>query len=57
MLFRSGLGKTTLAQLAYNDDDVDSYFDLKAWACVSGDFDIIRVTKAILLSVKEYKSN
>ncbi|XP_050280356.1 putative disease resistance RPP13-like protein 1 [Quercus robur] len=46
-----GLGKTTLAQLVYNDDDVSRYFDLKAWACVSEDFDIVRVTKAILQSV------
>nr|POF02382.1 putative disease resistance rpp13-like protein 1 [Quercus suber] len=46
-----GLGKTTLAQLVYNDDDVNHYFDLKAWASVSEDFDIIRVTKAIMQSV------
>ena len=46
-----GLGKTTLAQLAYNDDDVDSYFDLKAWVCVSENFDIVRLTKAILQSI------
>ena len=46
-----GLGKTTLAQLVYNDDEVSRYFDLKAWVCVSEDFDIIRVTKAILKSV------
>uniref|UniRef100_A0A7N2LKG9 Disease resistance RPP13-like protein 1 n=1 Tax=Quercus lobata TaxID=97700 RepID=A0A7N2LKG9_QUELO len=45
-----GLGKTTLAQLAYNDDDVNSYFDLKAWVCVSEDFDIVRLTKVILQS-------
>ncbi|XP_023903855.1 putative disease resistance RPP13-like protein 1 [Quercus suber] len=46
-----GLGKTTLAQLVYNDDDVSYYFDLKAWACVSDDFDIVRVTKVILESI------
>ncbi|XP_050284814.1 putative disease resistance RPP13-like protein 1 [Quercus robur] len=46
-----GLGKTTLAQLVYNDDVVSRYFDLKAWACVSDDFDIVRVTKVILQSL------
>ncbi|KAM3686004.1 hypothetical protein ACJW31_11G163800 [Castanea mollissima] len=51
ILGMGGLGKTTLAQLVYNDDEVSRYFDLKAWACVSEDFDIIRVTKAVLQSV------
>nr|POF18740.1 putative disease resistance rpp13-like protein 1 [Quercus suber] len=46
-----GLGKTTLVQLVYNDDDVSRYFDLKAWASVFDDFDIVRVTKAILESI------
>jgi len=43
-----GIGKTTLAQLVYNDEKVESFFDVKAWACVSEDFDAVRVTKAIL---------
>ena len=46
-----GLGKTTLAQLVYNDSRVQCHFDLKAWTYVSQDFDIIRVTKSILRSV------
>ncbi|KAL6327947.1 hypothetical protein AAG906_031291 [Vitis piasezkii] len=46
-----GVGKTTLAQLAYNDDKVESHFDLRVWACVSDDFDVLRVTKTILQSV------
>ena len=51
ILGMGGLGKTTLAQLVYNDDDVSCYFDLKAWACVPDDFDIVRVTKVILESI------
>ncbi|KAL6327951.1 hypothetical protein AAG906_031295 [Vitis piasezkii] len=46
-----GVGKTTLAQLAYNDDKVESHFDQRVWACVSDDFDVLRVTKTILQSV------
>ena len=46
-----GLGKTTLAQLVYNDDDVNSYFDLKAWVCVFEEFHIVRLTKVILQSI------
>ncbi|MCH85115.1 NBS-LRR type disease resistance protein, partial [Trifolium medium] len=43
-----GLGKTTLAQLLYNDIEVRNHFDLKAWVCVSEDFNILRVTKHLL---------
>ncbi|KAF5445501.1 hypothetical protein F2P56_034548 [Juglans regia] len=46
-----GIGKTTLAQLVYNDKKVESFFDLKVWACVSEDFDIAAVTKTILQSL------
>ncbi|XP_024017631.1 putative disease resistance RPP13-like protein 1 [Morus notabilis] len=46
-----GLGKTTLAQLVYSDDRVNEYFELKAWVCVSEEFDVCRVTKTLLQSV------
>ncbi|KAM4110710.1 hypothetical protein ACJW30_05G012400 [Castanea mollissima] len=51
ILGMAGLGKTTLAQLIYNEDNVDNYFDLKAWIHVSEDFDVVRVTKVILQSI------
>ncbi|XP_058215819.1 putative disease resistance RPP13-like protein 1 [Rhododendron vialii] len=43
-----GVGKTTLAQMVYNDEMVDKHFEMKAWVCVSEVFDIVGVTKAIL---------
>ncbi|KAK9283101.1 hypothetical protein L1049_011332 [Liquidambar formosana] len=46
-----GVGKTTLANIVYNDNRVKDYFDLQSWVCVSDEFDLIRVTKAILQSL------
>ncbi|XP_059658932.1 putative disease resistance RPP13-like protein 1 [Cornus florida] len=46
-----GVGKTTLAQLVYDNDALNGQFDLKAWACVSDYFDVIGVTRTILESV------
>ncbi|KAG6679368.1 hypothetical protein I3842_14G127400 [Carya illinoinensis] len=46
-----GLGKTTLAQLVFNDKEVNEHFDPIAWVCVSDDFDVVQVTKTILRRV------
>ncbi|KAK4426599.1 putative disease resistance protein RGA1 [Sesamum alatum] len=46
-----GLGKTTLAQLIYNDARTKACFELQIWVCVSDDFSIQRVVKAIIESI------
>jgi len=46
-----GLGKTTLAQMAYNEERVKQQFGLRIWVCVSTDFDVRRITKAIIESI------
>ncbi|KAL5719990.1 hypothetical protein ACHQM5_012706 [Ranunculus cassubicifolius] len=45
-----GLGKTTLAQLAVNDERVVSSFKLKLWVCVSMEFDVQRIVQEIIKS-------
>ncbi|KAJ9158622.1 hypothetical protein P3X46_024187 [Hevea brasiliensis] len=43
-----GVGKTTLAQLIFNDASLE--FNFKSWVCVGEDFDVLRMTKTILQS-------
>ncbi|XP_027171498.1 putative disease resistance protein RGA3 [Coffea eugenioides] len=45
-----GSGKTTLAQLLFNNDEVKNHFDFRNWICVSDPFDQKRIAKAILES-------
>ncbi|KAK4485089.1 hypothetical protein RD792_007697 [Penstemon davidsonii] len=44
------LGKTTLAQLVFNDERLADHFEIRLWVCVSDEFDIITLIKAILES-------
>ncbi|KAH9751736.1 hypothetical protein KPL71_014411 [Citrus sinensis] len=50
-----GIGKTTLAQLAYNNDEVKRNFEKVIWVCVSDTFEEIRVAKAIIEGLGESK--
>ncbi|KAL0415122.1 UNVERIFIED_CONTAM: putative disease resistance protein RGA4 [Sesamum latifolium] len=52
-----GIGKTTLAQLVYNDYRLVNCFQLKIWVCVSDVFDEVRIAKAILEGLKKESSN
>jgi len=45
-----GLGKTTLVQLIFNHERVVNHFELRIWVCVSEDFSLKRMTKAIIES-------
>ncbi|MCD7471420.1 hypothetical protein HAX54_011861 [Datura stramonium] len=46
-----GIGKTTLAQVVFNDERVKYHFNLRAWVCVSENYDILRITKSLLEEV------
>nr|XP_016486896.1 PREDICTED: putative disease resistance RPP13-like protein 1 isoform X2 [Nicotiana tabacum] len=47
----AGIGKTTLAKAVYNNEKVKDHFDLKAWFCVSEQYDASRITKGLLQEI------
>ncbi|KAL0000121.1 hypothetical protein SO802_019723 [Lithocarpus litseifolius] len=50
-----GVGKTTLARKIYNNQKIIEHFNLKAWVCVSEEFDVPKITKNILEAVSRKK--
>ncbi|KAF3640592.1 hypothetical protein FXO38_22079 [Capsicum annuum] len=52
-----GIGKTTLAQLAYGDKKLKGHFDERIWICVSDPFDEVKIAKAILESLTKSTPN
>ena len=53
ILGMGGLGKTTLAQMVFNDQRVIEHFNPKIWICVSEDFNEKRLIKEIVESIEE----
>ena len=50
-----GLGKTTLAQLIFNDNEIQNSFEQKLWVCVSDDFEVKVIVKKILECAQSMK--
>ncbi|XP_030961823.1 putative disease resistance protein RGA3 [Quercus lobata] len=50
-----GLGKTAVAQLVFNDEEIKNYFELKLWVCVSENFNVKIIVEKIMECVKNKK--
>ncbi|KAJ4702700.1 Disease resistance protein [Melia azedarach] len=52
-----GIGKTTLAKLAYSHDDIKTTFDKRMWVSVSDPFDEFRIAREIIRALNGFASN
>ncbi|XP_022747078.1 putative disease resistance protein RGA3 [Durio zibethinus] len=54
-----GLGKTTLAQLIFNDERVKNHFEFRMWVCVTVEFNFRRILKEMIEfhTKMEYSNN
>ncbi|CAL9021582.1 unnamed protein product [Prunus brigantina] len=52
-----GIGKTTLTQLAYNDERVLQHFDSRIWIFVSEEFNVKKIMKAAIESATGVECN
>ncbi|XP_021293332.1 putative disease resistance protein RGA1 [Herrania umbratica] len=50
-----GQGKTTVAQLVYNDEKIVKHFELRIWVCVSDVFDVKLIAQKMLESATNAK--
>ncbi|XP_075666086.1 putative disease resistance protein RGA1 [Castanea sativa] len=52
-----GIGKSTLAQLAYKHHEIQAHFQQRIWVCVSDPFDQCKVAKAIIECIEGQSPN
>ncbi|PWA97451.1 NB-ARC domains-containing protein [Artemisia annua] len=52
-----GVGKTTLAKMLYEDEQVNAHFEFKAWVCVSDKWDTFNMSNIIFQSVTGERKN
>ncbi|XWS42768.1 hypothetical protein CRYUN_Cryun16bG0042600 [Craigia yunnanensis] len=54
-----GIGKTTLAQLIFNDERVKNHFEFRMWVCLTVEFNFRRILKEMIEfhTVMEYSNN